>query len=172
MSQTTRHGKTSFRNAFIAFSAFLTAFYWLVVASYPQFFIFNPFDETWIIRQLALILSLIGWVAISTVPSVVLFMYAAGNNRGLRLLPIVATLWPLSVVVNQVLLTMGLEQSQMMATVFDGITRHNPEGLWFRRHAQENGFKAAVQWRDSGRPIPEGDEARALIREMESRAPR
>ena len=104
MSQTTRHGKTSFRNAFIAFSAFLTAFYWLVVASYPQFFIFNPFDETWIIRQLALILSLIGWVAISIVPSVVLFMYAAGNNRGLRLLPIVATLWPLSVVVNQVLL--------------------------------------------------------------------
>lgn len=31
-------------------------------------------------------------------------------------------------VVNQVMLTMGLEQSQQMATVFDGITRHNPEG--------------------------------------------
>ncbi|HMO48026.1 MAG TPA: crotonase/enoyl-CoA hydratase family protein [Rubrivivax sp.] len=72
-------------------------------------------------------------------------------------------------VVNQVLLTMGLEQSQMMATVFDGITRHNPEGLWFRRYAQQSGFKAAVQWRDSGRPIPEGDEARALIRDMEQR---
>lgn len=70
-------------------------------------------------------------------------------------------------VVNQVMLTMGLEQSQTMATVFDGITRHNPEGLWFRRYAQQNGFKAAVQWRDSGRPIPEGDEARALIREIE-----
>lgn len=39
-------------------------------------------------------------------------------------------------VVNQVMLTMGLEQTQMMATVFDGITRHNPEGLWFRRYAQ------------------------------------
>lgn len=76
-------------------------------------------------------------------------------------------------VVNQVMLTMGLEQSQQMATVFDGITRHNPEGLWFRRYAQAQGFKAAVQWRDSGRPIPEGDEARALIREMEAcRAPR
>jgi enoyl-CoA hydratase len=72
-------------------------------------------------------------------------------------------------VVNQVMLTMGLEQSQQMATVFDGITRHNPEGLWFRRYAQENGFKAAVQWRDSGQPIPEGDEARALVREMEAR---
>lgn len=70
-------------------------------------------------------------------------------------------------VVNQVMLTMGLEQSQMMATVFDGITRHNPEGLWFRRHAQTEGFKSAIAWRDSGRPIPEGDEARELIRQMD-----
>ncbi|MGM9426433.1 crotonase/enoyl-CoA hydratase family protein [Hydrogenophaga sp. MI9] len=76
------------------------------------------------------------------------------------------------IVVNQVMLAMGLEQSQQMATVFDGITRHNPEGLWFRRYAQEQGYKAAVQWRDGGAPIPEGDEARALIREMESRQPR
>ncbi len=72
-------------------------------------------------------------------------------------------------VVNQVLLAMGLEQSQQMATVFDGITRHNPEGLWFRRLAQEQGFKAAVAWRDSGKPIPEGDEARRLVGEMEQR---
>ena len=72
-------------------------------------------------------------------------------------------------VINQVALTMGLEQSQTMATVFDGITRHNPEGLWFRRHAQEHGFKSAIEWRDSGRPIPERDEARELIREMDAR---
>jgi enoyl-CoA hydratase len=71
-------------------------------------------------------------------------------------------------VVNQVMLTMGLEQSQTLATVFDGITRHDPEGVWFRRYAQEHGFRAAVQWRDSGRPIPEGDEARALIQELEA----
>ena len=72
-------------------------------------------------------------------------------------------------VVNQVLLAMGLEQSQQLATVFDGITRHNPEGLWFRRYAQAEGFKAAVQWRDSGRPIPEGDDARSRIRELQAR---
>jgi enoyl-CoA hydratase len=72
-------------------------------------------------------------------------------------------------VVNQVLLTMGLEQAQSLATVFDGITRHNPEGLWFRRQAQAEGFKSAVQWRDSGRPIPEGDEARRLAAELEKR---
>ncbi|MFC7410704.1 crotonase/enoyl-CoA hydratase family protein [Hydrogenophaga atypica] len=74
-------------------------------------------------------------------------------------------------VLNQTMLTAGLEQTQMMATVFDGITRHNPEGLWFRRYAQTEGFKAAVQWRDSGRPIPEGDEARALVRDMDARPP-
>lgn len=70
-------------------------------------------------------------------------------------------------VVNQFMLNAGLEQGQMLATVFDGITRHNPEGLWFRRYAQAEGFKAAVQWRDSGRAIPEGDEARAEIARME-----
>ncbi|MCF8178265.1 MAG: crotonase/enoyl-CoA hydratase family protein [Sulfuritalea sp.] len=72
-------------------------------------------------------------------------------------------------VVNQVWMSMGLEQTQMFATVFDGITRHNPEGMWFRRQAQVEGFKNAVEWRDSGRPIPEGDEARALIVELEAR---
>lgn len=72
-------------------------------------------------------------------------------------------------VVNQVLLAMGLEQSQSLATLFDGITRHNPEGLWFRRYAQAEGFKAAVQWRDSGRAIPEGDEARAQAEQLRKR---
>jgi enoyl-CoA hydratase len=72
-------------------------------------------------------------------------------------------------VVNQVWMSMGLEQTQMFANVFDGITRHNPDGLWFRRQAQVEGFKSAVEWRDSGRPIPEGDEARALIAELEKR---
>ena len=72
-------------------------------------------------------------------------------------------------VVNQVMLTMGLEQTQMLATVFDGITRHNPEGLWFRRYAQTEGFKAAIEWRDSGRDIPEGDEARRKIAELEQK---
>ncbi len=75
----------------------------------------------------------------------------------------------LKMVVNQAMLTMGLQQSQVLSTVFDGITRHNPEGVWFRRQAQVEGFKSAVQWRDSGRPIPEGDEARAMIAELEKK---
>ena len=61
----------------------------------------------------------------------------------------------LKLVINQAIDAMGLEQTQMFATVFDGITRHTPEGLWFKRYAEEFGFPAAVEWRDSGRPVPE-----------------
>lgn len=58
-------------------------------------------------------------------------------------------------VVNQAVAAMGLEQSQLIATVFDGIARHSPEGLWFKQYAERHGFKAAVEWRDSGRPLPD-----------------
>jgi enoyl-CoA hydratase len=58
-------------------------------------------------------------------------------------------------VINQAVEAMELEQTQMFATLFDGITRHSPEGVWFRRYAEAHGFPAAVEWRDSGRPLPE-----------------
>ena len=61
----------------------------------------------------------------------------------------------LKLVINQAVDAMGLEHTQMFATVFDGITRHSPEGLWFKRYAEQFGFPAAVEWRDSGRPLPE-----------------
>jgi len=57
--------------------------------------------------------------------------------------------------INQAYENMGLANTQMIATLFDGITRHSPEGLWFKQYAEENGFHAAVKWRDSGKPIPE-----------------
>ena len=68
--------------------------------------------------------------------------------------------------INQAYENMGLASTQLIATVFDGITRHNPEGVWFRAHAEKHGFHSAVEWRDSGRPIPEGEEARRLAREL------
>jgi enoyl-CoA hydratase len=56
--------------------------------------------------------------------------------------------------INQAYDNMGLAGTQMMATLFDGITRHSPEGVWFKEYAAKNGFHAAVKWRDSGKPIP------------------
>ena len=50
--------------------------------------------------------------------------------------------------VNQAFANMGLETTQMMATLFDGITRHSPEGVAFKARAEEVGFKQAVKERD------------------------
>ena len=61
--------------------------------------------------------------------------------------------------INQAYDNMGLASTQMIATLFDGITRHSPEGLWFKRYAEAHGFHEAVRWRDGGRPIPEGGRA-------------
>ena len=56
--------------------------------------------------------------------------------------------------INQAYENMGLASTQMMATLFDGITRHSPEGVWFKQYAEKHGFHAAVKWRDSGKAIP------------------
>jgi enoyl-CoA hydratase len=56
--------------------------------------------------------------------------------------------------VNQAYENMGLATTQMFATLFDGITRHSPEGAWFRHYAAAHGFHEAVRLRDSGEPIP------------------
>jgi enoyl-CoA hydratase len=65
--------------------------------------------------------------------------------------------------INQAYDNMGLANTQMIATLFDGITRHTPEGAWFKNYAEEHGFHKAVEWRDSGKPIP-GPAAKARKR--------
>ena len=62
-------------------------------------------------------------------------------------------LWMQKAAINSVFDNMGLRTTQMLATVFDGMTRHSPEGNWFKQRAQEAGFHQAVQERDSGEPI-------------------
>ena len=52
--------------------------------------------------------------------------------------------------INQAYDNMGLENTQMIATVFDGITRHSPEGMNFKKRSEEMGWKQAVRERDLG----------------------
>jgi len=66
--------------------------------------------------------------------------------------------------INQAFDNMGMANTQMIATLFDGITRHSPEGMWFKQRAEEVGFQQAVKERDSGAPIPEGREGLRLNR--------
>ncbi len=52
--------------------------------------------------------------------------------------------------INQAIEAMGLRTTQMIATIFDGITRHSPEGYNFKTRAEEVGWKTAVRDRDQG----------------------
>ena len=52
-------------------------------------------------------------------------------------------------VINQTM-EATLNQTQRLATVFDGITRHSPEGLNFKARAEDVGWKQAVEERDQG----------------------
>ncbi|MCH8883698.1 MAG: crotonase/enoyl-CoA hydratase family protein [SAR324 cluster bacterium] len=56
-------------------------------------------------------------------------------------------------VINQAFDNMGLANTQMIATFFDGVARHSPEGFHFKRRAEEVGFHQAVQERDGGDAI-------------------
>ena len=60
----------------------------------------------------------------------------------------------MKMMVNQAYDNMGLANTQAIATMFDGMARHSPEGTWFKQRAEEAGFKQAVAERDSGEPIP------------------
>ncbi len=55
--------------------------------------------------------------------------------------------------VNQAYDAMGMVNTQRFATLFDGMARHSPEGVWWKRRAEEVGFPQAVAERDSGDPI-------------------
>jgi enoyl-CoA hydratase len=66
--------------------------------------------------------------------------------------------------INQALENMGLHSTQMVATLFDGIARHTPEGAAFKRRAESVGWAQAVRERDLGtydwtadRPINRGE---------------
>ena len=59
----------------------------------------------------------------------------------------------MKLLVNQSLYAQGLHATQLIGTVFDGITRHTAEGYAFQQRAAEAGFKQAVRERDE----PYGD---------------
>ncbi len=50
--------------------------------------------------------------------------------------------------INQAFENMGLASTQMIATLFDGMARHTPEGVAFKARCEAIGFKAAVAERD------------------------
>ena len=54
----------------------------------------------------------------------------------------------MKLLVNQTLMAQGLHTTQILGTVFDGISRHTKEGYAFQNQAMSQGFRAAVKERD------------------------
>ena len=54
------------------------------------------------------------------------------------------------ILINQSVEFTGLLNSQKLATIFDGISRHSQEGLNFKKMSEMFGWKKAVKERDSG----------------------
>eukprot|EP01065_Artemidia_motanka_P022395 TRINITY_DN2658_c0_g1_i1.p2 TRINITY_DN2658_c0_g1~~TRINITY_DN2658_c0_g1_i1.p2 ORF type:complete len:326 (+),score=77.83 TRINITY_DN2658_c0_g1_i1:63-980(+) len=60
-------------------------------------------------------------------------------------------------VINQAVDLQGLQQSQSLSALFDGVARHSPEGRWFKRESEKGGFQKTVKIRDSGENIAVGE---------------
>ena len=72
----------------------------------------------------------------------------------------VSQLVMMKLLVNSTVSAQGLQTTQVLGTVFDGIARHTPEGYAFQRRAAEAGFKEAVLERDE----PFGDAGRSTFK--------
>lgn len=94
--------KVSTRTVVATFGFFVSILFWLVVATYPTFFFFNPFAEQDALRAAVLAISTLGWIAISTGPAVLFALYALGYSQALRLLPFAALIWPASLLINHI----------------------------------------------------------------------
>jgi enoyl-CoA hydratase len=66
----------------------------------------------------------------------------------------------MKLLVNQTIYAQGLHATQVLGTVFDGITRHTGEGYAFQQRAAEAGFREAVRERDE----PFGDAGRSTFK--------
>jgi enoyl-CoA hydratase len=84
---------------------------------------------------------------LETVPDAELHARATALAERMARLP-TNQLVMLKLLCNQSAEHMGLGQTRLLGTLFDGIARHTQEGLDFVRRAQEVGFRQAVRERD------------------------
>lgn len=76
--------------------------FWLVVATFPGFYFFNPLLQEDALRRFELVLSTIGWISISTLAPITLFIFASGGRRARHFLPVLALIYPISLAISQI----------------------------------------------------------------------
>lgn len=76
--------------------------FWLVIATFPNFYFINPQDQVDTLRRVELVISTIGWFSISTLGPILLMIYSFGHHRAIKWLPFAGLLWPVSLIISQV----------------------------------------------------------------------
>lgn len=103
MNQTPAQIRSStIRALLVTAGVFFTGTFWLVVATYPSFFLFNPFAFENPLRATLLTGLVVAWVLLANAPLVIFSLFAAGNDRIVSALPFVALLWPVLLIVNHI----------------------------------------------------------------------
>jgi enoyl-CoA hydratase len=66
----------------------------------------------------------------------------------------------MKLLLNQTLMAQGLHATQILGRIFDGITRHAPEGYSFQERAATAGWREAVRERDE--PFGDADRNQSI----------
>lgn len=90
-----------YENLTTLIGAIIMLVFWLTIATFPDFFFFNPFDNSDLLRRIELTVSTIGWIISSTLIPVIFYLYSHNSKRLLNVLPFLALIWPASLVVAQ-----------------------------------------------------------------------
>jgi uncharacterized membrane-anchored protein YitT (DUF2179 family) len=104
MSLTNQIRPKSIRALLVTTGVFFTATFWLVVATYPAFFLFNPFENESPARAALLAALIAAWLILANGPLVIFSLFAAGKQWVLSLLPAVALAWPVLLLINHIVL--------------------------------------------------------------------
>lgn len=83
----------------LAFLIFII--FWLAAITFPSFFFFNPLNEPDLIRRIELSISTFGWISLSTLVPLTLFIFAEGVRKVKNLVLILGLIYPLSLIASQ-----------------------------------------------------------------------
>jgi len=98
------HSKISHRLVVGGIGLFISFLIATLVLTFPRFFLFNPMAEGDPVRAIELTISSIGWILLLVGPAVILMRYASGHSNLVRFLPIVAVVWPISLIASHITL--------------------------------------------------------------------
>lgn len=90
-----------YENLTTLLGAIIMLVFWLTIATFPEFFFFNPIENSDVLRRAELVFSTIGWIIMSTVIPIILYLYSHGRPNLLRVLPVLASIWPVSLIIAQ-----------------------------------------------------------------------